>query len=334
MGRIRFQFSVLLFAFAASVGYAAEKLSDFVPAGSEYAVGVNAESLRRLAPFRNMTDETDTRDMLTHFEEDYHLRFSDCRELLFVGERARMCGLLARITVPEAELARQLRNFGDRFSLTEEAGRKIYCVRADQQIAGETVDVGVVYLAPDVVFAAERKYIAPFLTSSSAPENRRKKSRLTAPDGEPLVWSFLNVKSILANSGKRNSGKFGRAMLNGVNSVFAELNAIGDGGEWKLAAAAQCDDEESARQFALLVPVWLQLASSLLFIDDPALGAEFLGARKIVPDGRRVVLDLTMTRSFVERLAHYLGQQAKKRIIPPDPVPPDLQTRRPEDGRD
>ena len=333
MGDFRFRLGAFLLAFAAWAAFAGEELLKFVPAGTEYTVGVNAESLRNLSLFREMTgDGSDAGDVLAQFEKDYNLRFSDCRELLFVGGGARLRGLLAEISIPEADLARRLRSFGDRFSLEGEAGRKLYCIRTDNP-AGLSATVGVAYLAPGIVLATERKYVAPYLAASAVPVEKRT-ARLIAPNGEPLVWSFIDVKSILAKSNRKDRDGLAGSMLKGLNTFSAELNAIGEGAFWRLDAVARCADEKSAQQLAFTVPVYLQLGASLLFSDDPVLGREFLQQVKIMPDGDRVVLELAVSRAFAERLVRYIGEQAKKRIIPPDPVPQDIRTQRPEDGRD
>ncbi len=335
MERIRFRFILLfVFAFAPGFAFAGGGVVEFVPAGAEYVVGVNAESLRKLSLFRELTGErSEAGEVLTQFEQDYNLRFTDCRELLFVGGGSRLRGLLAGVSIPEAELARRLRGFGNRFSLEGEAGRRLYCIRTDNPAAGGSVAVGVTYLAPDVVLATERKYVAPFLGRSSVPaENRRL--RAIAPDGDPLVWSYVDLKSILSKSKQRSSGGFGSTMFKGVNHIFAELNVIGDGEFWRLDATARCVDAKSAQQFAFAVPGFLHLGASLLFSDDPVLGREFLQKLKIMPDGNRVILELAVSRAFAERLVRYLGEQAKKRIIPPDPVPRDIGTQRSGEGRD
>ena len=335
MGRTRFRFAFFLLAFAACAAFAEESLLEFVPAGTEYVVGVNAESLRNLTLFREVTGGgAEAGEVLAQFEKDYNLRFSDCRELLFVGGGPRLRGLLAKISVPEAELARNLRRFGDRFSLEGEAGRKLYCVRADNPAAGgNSVTIGIACLAPGIALATERKYVAPFLAALSSPETQRK-SGVIAPNGEPLVWNYVDLKSILSKSKKKNPGTLGGGLLKGVNNIFAELNAVGDGEFWRLDATARCEDEKSAQQFAFTVPTFLHLGVSLLFSDDPVLGQEFLRQVRIMPEGKRVILELAVSRSFAERLVRYLGEQAKKRLIPPDPVPPDIRTQRPEDGRD
>ena len=298
MERIRFRFILLfVFAFAPGFAFAGEGVVEFVPAGAEYVVGVNAESLRKLSLFRELTGErSEAGEVLTQFEQDYNLRFTDCRELLFVGGGSRLRGLLAGVSIPEAELARRLRGFGNRFSLEGEAGRRLYCIR------------------------------------SVPAENRRL--RAIAPDGDPLVWSYVDLKSILSKSKQRSSGGFGSTMFKGVNHIFAELNVIGDGEFWRLDATARCVDAKSAQQFAFAVPGFLHLGASLLFSDNPVLGREFLQKLKIMPDGNRVILELAVSRAFAERLVRYLGEQAKKRIIPPDPVPRDIGTQRSGKGRD
>lgn len=333
MHLIRFRFGLFLLAFAVFSANAGGELLNFVPAGAEYVISVDAEALQKLTYFKNLTgSRSDARVFLEDFERNYNLRLSDCTDLLFVGGGSRLRGLLAETSVPEPELAQRLRRFGSRFSIEGEAGRKLYCLRTDESIPGNRITVGVAYLGPRAVLATDRRYIAPFLTALAVPAEQRK-TPLVTPKGEPLAWGFVDVGTILAGT-KKSRADFGNAMLKGVNTVFAELNVIGDGDSWRLDAAAQCDNARNARQFALLVPAYLQVGASLLFSDDPALGREFLQQLKIMPDGSRVILELAVSRSLAERLARYLELQAKKRIAPPDPVPPDIKAQLPEGRRD
>ena len=235
--------------------------------------------------------------------------------------------------VPESELARRLRNFGSRFSLEGEAGRRLYCVRAENPGGGNPVTVGAAYLAPDVVLATERKYVAPFFAALTVPAERRG-SRIAGPAGEPLAWCSIDLKSILSRGRKKTPGDLGGALFKGVNLIYAEWNTIGDGEFWRLDAIARCDDGKSAQRFAFAVPTWLQLGGSLLFSDDPVLGREFLKRVRVMPDGDRVILELEIPRPMAERLIRYFGEQAKKRIIPPDPVPQDIRRPRLEGVRD
>jgi len=57
----------------------------------------------------------------------------------------------------------------------------------------------------------------------------------------------------------------------------------------------------------------------MLFMDDPALGAELLKQVRIAPDKDRVMLELNVSKPLADRLGQFLESQAKKRIAPPDP---------------
>lgn len=334
MGSVRFRLGAFLLVFAASAAFAGGDLLKWIPAGTEYVVGVDADSLRSLSCFRELTENgSEAGEVLAEFERNYNLRFSDCADLLFVGGGSHLRGLLAQCKVPESELARRLRNFGSRFSLEGEAGRRLYCVRAENPGGGNPVTVGAAYLAPDVVLATERKYVAPFFAALTVPAERRG-SRIAGPAGEPLAWCSIDLKSILSRGRKKAPGDLGGALFKGVNLIYAEWNTIGDGEFWRLDAIARCDDGKSAQRFAFAVPTWLQLGGSLLFSDDPVLGREFLKRVRVMPDGDRVILELEIPRPMAERLIRYFGEQAKKRIIPPDPVPQDIRRPRLEGVRD
>ncbi|MDR0932404.1 MAG: hypothetical protein LBM70_05215 [Victivallales bacterium] len=319
--------------FTATVVSAGESLLKFVPTESEYVIAVDAQSLQNLTFFKKLTNEASNgRFFLADFERNYNLRFSDCTKLLFVGVNKRLRGLLAETTLSESDLAQRFRRYGDRFSIEGESGRKIYCLDTESSNRDGQVKIGVTYFEPQTVFAAERKHIAAFLTLNAIPAEKGK-TILVTPNGEPLAWSFIDFGTFFGSTSKKRKD-FGALLFNGVRNLFAELNVYGDGDSWRIDLSAQCDNAQSARQFAFGIPSYLQLAGSLLFSDDPALGQELLKQIKFIPDGERVIGELTLSRQLAERLANYLKAQAKSRIVPPDPIPADIKAQSTKEQRD
>ena len=82
MGSVRFRLGAFLLVFAASAAFAGGDLLKWIPAGTEYVVGVDADSLRSLSCFRELTENgSEAGEVLAEFERNYNLRFSDCADL-------------------------------------------------------------------------------------------------------------------------------------------------------------------------------------------------------------------------------------------------------------
>ena len=319
MHTVRFRFGLLLHAFAAVTAAAGDALLKYIPAGTEYAVSVDADALRKLSFFKDLSTNSDAKTFLEDFERDYNIRLEDCSELLFVGGGRRLRGMLAETRLSEQALASRLRKFGDRFSISGEGGRKLYCLLSADSIVSSRITIALTYLEPQVVLATEREYIAPFFAGLAAPAEARR-ALVTAPKGRPLAWSFLRVEAL--TGGKKKKNDLSSMFLKGMRTAYLELNVAGDGSGWRLDGSALCANAASAQQIAMLLPTYLQLGAGLLFADDPALGREFLQQVKIIPDNDRVILELNVPKSLADRLGGFLESQAKKRIAPPDPVPP------------
>lgn len=321
MKSIRLGLGLLFLAFAAAGAAAGDALLKYIPAGTEYVVSADVDALRKLPFFRKLveSDAPDAKAYREEFEGDHGFRIEDCSELLFVGGGKRLRGVLATTRVPERELAERFRKFGDRFSISGERGRQLYCLVTDESIPAQRRTIAVTYFEPRLVLATEREYVAPFLAGLAAPAEARARL-VQAPKGGPLAWSFINVQAL--RSGKKKKNDLSGMMLNGIRTIDLNLEAVGDGSAWRLNGNALCVDEASAQMAAMQLPVFLQLGAGMLFADDPALGAEFLRQVKVVPDRDRVVLELDVPKQLAERLGTFLESQAKKRIAPPDPVPP------------
>lgn len=310
-----------LLAFAVLDAAAGDSLLKYIPAGTEYVVSVDVAALRQLPLFRTLaeSDNPDVKAYRETFERDYSLRLDDCTELLFAGGGKRLRGLLAATQVPEQELAARLQRHGERFSVSAEQGRRLYCLMSTESIPSRRRTIAATYLEPQTVLATEREYVAPFLAGLAAPAVSR--ARLAqAPAGDPPAWSFINVEALNAGKKKKKNDLSGM-ILNGIRTIALTFDVTGGGTGWRLAGDALCTDPGSAQLVAMQLPIYLQFGASLLFSDDPALGAEFLKQVKITPDQDRVRFELNVSQPLGERLKSYLESQAKKRVIPPDPVP-------------
>lgn len=322
MKSIRLGLGLLFLACAAASAAAGDALLKYIPAGTEYVVSADVDALRKLPFFRKLaeSDDPDAKAYREGFENDHGFRLEDCSELLFVGGGKRLRGVLAATRVSERELRERFRKLGDRFSISGERGRQLYCVTTDESIPSQRRTIAIAYLEPQLVLATEREYVAPFLAGLAAPAETRARL-VQVPKGGPLAWSFINVQALRAGR-KKKKNDFPGMMLNGIRTVELCLEAVGDGSAWRLTGTALCIDEANAQMAAMQFPVLLQIGAGMLFADDPALGADFLRQVKIAPDRDRVILELNISKPLAERLGRFLESQAKKRIAPPDPVPP------------
>ena len=147
MHTVRFRFGLLLLAFAAVTAAAGDALLKYIPAGTEYAVSVDADALRKLSFFKELSTNSDAKTFLEDFERDYNIRLEDCSELLFVGGGRRLRGMLAETRLSEQALASRLRKFGDRFSISAEGGRKLYCLLSADSIVSSRITIALTYLS-------------------------------------------------------------------------------------------------------------------------------------------------------------------------------------------
>jgi|GEM_PF-2388342 len=320
MKSIRFGLGLLLLVFAAAGAVAEDALLKYIPSGTEYVVSVDVEALRKLPLFRNLaeSDNSDVKAYREGFENDWNLRLEDCRELLFAGGGKRLRGMLVATPVTEKELTDRLRGFGDRFSISGEQGRQVYCLVSNDSIPSQRRMIAATYLEPGVVLATEREYVAQFLAGLAVPAETRARL-VRSPEGAPLAWSHINVEALRAGK-KKKKNDFTGMLLNGIRTIALKFDAVGDGAAgWRLTGDALCVDAASAQMAAMQFPMLLQLGAGMLFMDDPALGAELLKQVRIAPDQDRVMLELNVSKPLADRLGRFLESQAKKRIAPPDP---------------
>ena len=319
MRSVRIGFGLLFLASAVVCSAAEDVMLKYLPTGTEYVVSADADALRKLPFVRNLltSGNSDLKAYRENFERDYNLRLEDCSRLLWVGGGKRIRGMLAETRIPESALAARFRRFGDRFSISAERGRKLYCLESTDSIPAARTTVALTYLTPGLVLATEQEYIAPFLNGLTAPGSNRLR-QIRAPRGTPPAWSFINVGAL--TSGKKKQKSFADVMLRGVRTIEIEFQPAADGFGWRLSGIAWCRDASQAAMVSMQVPMLLQLGAGLLFADDPALGADLLRRVKIAPDRDLVRFELDVSKSLAGRLGIFLENEAKKRIAPPDPV--------------
>lgn len=319
MKSIRFGLGLLFLVFAAAGAVAEDALLKYIPSGTEYVVSVDVEALRKLPLFRSLaeSDNSDVKAYREGFENDWNLRLEDCSKLLFAGGGKRLRGMLVGTPVTEKELTDRLRGFGDRFSISGERGKPVYCLVSNDSIPSQRRMIAATYLEPGIVLATEREYVAPFLAGLAVPAETRARL-VRSPEGAPLAWSHINVEALRA--GKKKKNDLTGMLLNGIRTIALKFDAVGDGAAgWRLTGDALCVDAASAQMAAMQFPMLLQLGAGMLFMDDQALGAELLKQVRIMPDQDRVMLELNVSKPLADRLGRFLESQAKKRIAPPDP---------------
>lgn len=91
---------------------------------------------------------------------------------------------------------------------------------------------------------------------------------------------------------------------------------------------AACDDAKSASMLAAALPGYLAMGAGLFFAGYPQLASDVIAAFRARAQGNSVVAELRVDGALAGRLGAFLRSEAARRIIPPDPVPPDLQQRR------
>ena len=108
---------------------------------------------------------------------------------------------------------------------------------------------------------------------------------------------------------------------------MADVRLAAAGG-WSLRARAECNDEKSAAMLAAALPGYLAMGAGLFFAGYPQLASDVIAAFRARAQGNFTVAELRVDGALARRLGEFLRSEAARRIIPPDPVPPDLQQRR------
>ena len=70
------------------------------------------------------------------------------------------------------------------------------------------------------------------------------------------------------------------------------------------------------------------MGAGLFFAGYPQLTSDVIAAFRARAQGNFTVAELRVDGALARRLGEFLRSEAARRIIPPDPVPPDLQQRR------
>lgn len=324
--RFRRVFILLLCVAAAVTAVAAESpLLSFVPAGADCLVFADLAQLRNRTGFDKLVEESPAlREQLDDFEERYRLRLDHCSELLWAGDGKRLRGLLIRTALPEAQFRQGLREGGTRFSLKKYGAREVLLVEAGSDIAKAQMRLALCRLAPEVVLAAEELGIEPFLAGlKQDPAARRAAFRV--PAGAPLLWGYCNLRPMLSAAGKKADPVVGLFFRN-VRRIVGEVRLAGTG--WTFRMNAECDDAKSASMLAVTLPGYFATGAGLFFAGYPRLAADVIAAFRARPQGKEVTAELVVNEELSRRIGKFLRSEAARRIIPPDPVPPDLQQRR------
>ncbi len=296
---------------------AAERLFQYVPAGAEYLIGVDAATLQKQPFFQDLKQNPNFSNLLGEgFERSYGVKLEECDQLIFAAGGKQLRATLATTSLAEETLKTRLKALGDRFSLESEAGFPLYCLLSDDSIPATRITLALAYLKNDVVMVTEREYVKPYFAAITTPAETRR-AAVTLPKDKPLAWSYIDFKKMFSGK-KKNQMSF---FFNGVRNAFLELNLAGKG--WTITGTAQCKDSGSANQFSFMFPSFLQLASGWVFGQDPALGQEFLKQLSVYPEGDQVKLRLEVPETLGKKLAVYLKEQGSQILIPPDPVPAD-----------
>lgn len=327
--RMRRVFCLLICAAAAAVTAAAQSpLLSFVPADTGCLVFADLGQLRSRTGFDRLIEEAPAlRELLDDFEARYRIRPDSCSEVLWAGDGERLRGVLLRTALPEAKFRQGLRESGTRFSLKRYGAREVLLVEAGSDIAKKEMRLALCRLAPEVVLAAEEKGLELFFAGL----NSDAKTRLAAfplPEGRPVLWGVCNLRPLLPAAGRKRN-RVAVPMFRNLRRVLAEVR-LADGGQggWTLRANAECDDANSAAMLAAAVPGYLAMGAGLFFAGDPQLASDVIAAFRARAQGNFTVAELRVDGALARRLGEFLRSEAARRIIPPDPVPPDLQQRR------
>lgn len=327
--RFRRALFLLICLAAAAVAAAAESpLLEFVPAGADCLVAVDLAQLRNRTGFDRMVEESPAlRELLDDFEARYRIRLDHCSELLWAGDGKRLRGLLIRTALPEARFRQGLREGGTRFSLKKYGAREALLVEAGSMFAQEKLRLALCYLAPDAVLAAEEDGLELFLAGLK-PEGKARRAAFPAPGGMPLAWGACNLRPMLKTAGKKAEPVAGLFFRN-VRRAQAEVRLAGEGKDgWIVRVNADCDDANSAAMLAATLPGYFAMGAGLFFAGYPRLASDVIAAFRVRAQGNAAVAELSVDEALARRIGKFLRSEAARRIIPPDPVPPDLQQRR------
>ncbi len=316
---------ILLAGTAAAAGV--EELLKFLPSGSEYVIAVDLDRFRTTSGYAKMLqDNAELKEWIAQFEEQYQVRLKECRSLLWAGGGKRVRGTLLEVAVSEQALVKSLKAAGGRYSAGKLEGRTIHYLVPENGLLKPEMRFALCYLAPTVALVTEDRYLGPFLAGLKAPGASRP-VQLERPEGTPVAWASFDVRSMLPGHGKKNNpllGAFGN-----LRRALVDLNFTGDDGRGiVLKATGTCRDANSAALLGMTLPSYFGMGVAFLFAQDAQLGQQMLNALHTGSDGNRVTAELVLDAALVEQACGYLAGEIRSRIIPPDPVPPDLQNRR------
>ena len=316
----------LLICVAATAVAAESPLLNFVPAGADCLVFADLDQLRNRTGFDRMVESSPAmQELLDDFEARYRVRLDHCSELLWAGDGRRLRGLLIRTNLPEARFRQGLRDGGTRFSLKKYGMREVLLVEAGSAIAKEQLRLALCYLDPASVLAAEERGLELFF-AALRPVVSSRRAAFRVPDGAPLLWGFCNLRAMLSPAGRKMDPVAG-AFFRSIRQLTADVR-LASGGGWSLRMNAACDDAKSASMLAAALPGYLAMGAGLFFAGYPQLASDVIAAFRARAQGNSVVAELRVDGALAGRLGAFLRSEAARRIIPPDPVPPDLQQRR------
>lgn len=308
MRTLRFRLGLLLFSVAVASS-AGDALLKYVPSGAGYLISVDLEAsgILKAIPDRKEAFE----------EQGAALLPEECSHLLVVGDGENLRGMLVETSLPEKFHAERLQTIGERFSISKEGDRTLYCVLSSDSTRPPIV---LTYLDPTVFLVTQKQDLTPFLSDLAAPEKERL-APFPIPKGRPLFWIFYRVGS--SDGGEKEEDGLLSQVFNGGKTLFLERNLDEDGTGWHMNGSALFVDAESAQRTAALLPAFLQLGMSPLFADDQVLWFDLVKQMPIVREKDRVILTWNVPGSLAERFNALVEFQKKKRIVPPEQLPAD-----------
>ncbi len=184
---------------------------------------------------------------------------------------------------------------GTQIAARQVNGRRIY--RLTQRKRGEELDM--VFVADDVIVAAEPEALEKYFTTSLVPADAAAK--IAIPN--VALWGMWRDLDPKPASDKDDIG---------LLTVMTTVNFSGaEGHDLDLAAVGVFRDAKAAARMGMMVPGWLSMGVGMVFGDDPQTGEELIKALKVETKENTLRLAMHLPESLLRRISAAAESAAK-----------------------
>ncbi len=280
--------------------FAAEKKSlyDYVPAGSDMAVRVNAEKVNALPMINEIPEAAKFK---SEFEKEHKVKVSDIQEILFVGMSLNDEAFAAviRNKLNENTVLELLKTDKITPQVKELDGKKVYSLTKTASIEELNENLSFSFIEPGLILFSDTPNFEKYLAGMK----KGVEKKIFFRPSNPEALMELYVKPSLPKDLPLEAAQ----MTNGIKFVYAALTASGkENRDLTLDAEVDCDNAESAKRIAMQAKMYIMMLGGMAFQENPVLGEKVIGAIKIEDKDKVATIKISMPDALRKEIQAYI----------------------------